>query len=332
MRLAMLCWLLSSCGPVLLGEEERQQDAGRRTEDGALGGPAGSAGTRAPDGLGSATAAPGAVPTVVVRIQPVDCGSCFELQAEGAGGLPPYDYVWEDGSTGAQRRVCAQGAAAAASVVARDSVGARSAPQSVRLETATDGSCQPATGTDAGAAPELCLQTPSFEGTPTPNFGLQLPFEAPPWTACTNPAATNAPQIGNDTISVTGAAPPPTDGVTYVSLGEGQQVSQELCSELDGGAVVHLQLDLSRIDISGGTVPPTERVFLEIWGGLAVDCTQRELLWASEALEIGWKTFCVTLRPSGFTTQLTLRGNSDMSDLALSYLLVDNLRPVDACP
>jgi hypothetical protein len=79
-------------------------------------------------------------------------------------------------------------------------------------------------------------------------------------------------------------------------------------------------------------VPQTEAVFLEIWGGLGVDCSQYERLWASTAVDNAWQRFCVTLRPSSFTTQLTLRGSSDMTSPSPAYVLVDNLQPVDSCP
>jgi hypothetical protein len=182
---------------------------------------------------------------------------------------------------------------------------------------------------DAGPPPRLCLENPSFEGAPV-DFAQPGAFDAPPWSACTNPVGTNMPLIGNDAVSVTSSVPPPTHGVTYLALGEGYQVSQELCSELSGAAVVHLQLDLARIDFGG--IPQSEQVFLEIWGGLSVNCSQRELLWASPALQAGWQPYCATLQPTEFMTQLTLRGNADMTSASPAYVIVDNLQPVDSCP
>lgn len=335
MRLAWVCLLLSSCGPVLLGEEERMRDAGAASEDegAATGnGAAPVAGAGAPGSVGTGTASPVAEPVVVVRIQPVEC-ACFDLRAEVIGGVPPYDLEWGDGSHGPMRRVCVEGGnVAVAVVVALDAAGTRSAPQSVRLVPATDASCSQEPPGDEPTGAELCLQNPSFEGTPAPTVSMGQPFDAPPWTACTNPEMPNLPQIGNTNQSATISVPPPTDGVTYVAIGEGQQVSQELCRELEADETVHLQLDIARIDISAGAASLSEQVFLQIWGGLATDCSLHERLWASPSLQLGWQSFCVTLQPSVLTTQLTLRTATDMSELSLGYLLVDNLRPVDACP
>jgi hypothetical protein len=165
------------------------------------------------------------------------------------------------------------------------------------------------------------------------NFGQDQAFDAAPWSACTNPVVTNTPDIGNETVAQTlGTIPAPTDGVTFLALGEGEQVSQAFCSPLPEDAPVSLELDLARINIGAGLVPETEQVFLEVWGGLSVDCSRRELLWASPALDVGWTRYCITLRPRAFLTQLTLRANSDLTQPTPGYLLVDNLKPVDRCP
>ena len=331
---AVLCLLLWGCGPVLLGEEVALQDADADA-NGNAGAQAGAAGTDDASSATAGTSAPntGSGPAVAVRVKPLDCGKCFELQAEGTGGEPPYRFEWTDGSLLAQREVCIEDAALELSVVAADATDLRSEPQTIRLEAGDDAGCaEIVEPVDAGPTPRLCLENPSFEGTPAPDFGLEPAFDAAPWSVCTNPMRTNVPRIGNDTASLTGTVPPPTDGVTYMALGEGDQVSQELCSQVPSGVPLYLQLDLSRIDLGGGVVPQTEAVFLEIHGGLSVDCSQHELLWASPALETGWQHFCVTLQPDSFMTQLTLRANSDMTSASPAYLLVDNMQPVDSCP
>ena len=327
-----MCVLLLGlgCGPVVLGEEEGLLHAGTNGNGGSAG--AAVTGDVPSAGVGSGVQDAGPPPAVTVRIKPVDCGTCFELQAEGSGGRPPYAFEWEDGSLGAQRRVCTEDMALVLSVVALDAADSRSSPQMIRLESAADASCaEPMQPTDASPAAELCLENPSLEGTPV-DFTQPSAFDAPPWSACTNPERANMPMIGNDTVSLTSAVPPPADGMTYLGLGEGDQVSQALCSDLPGGVPVHLQRDLARVDLGGGVVPQTEQVFLEIWGGLSVDCSQRELLWASPGLQTGWRRFCVTLQPSSFMTQLTLRGNADMTSASPAYLIVDNLQPVAGCP
>jgi hypothetical protein len=335
----VLCVVLVGCGPVLLGEEERAP-AGSHAGEAGSGSSANGEGTRDastdPGATGGAHSA-AAQPVVVVHLTPLDCGRCFTLRAEGSGGTPPYVIEWGDGAQGAERKVCVDDSAGLAlSVVARDAADARSAAQSIQLE-ATDGGC-PLPTVPARPAPSagLCLKNPSLEGTPAPNLGQDQAFDAAPWSACIDSASPpamqpNTPDIGNESIAVT-PVPPPTDGNTYLALGEGEQVSQALCGELQAGTAVSLALDLQSFDISGGAVPSTEQVFLEIWGGLAADCSQRERLWASPGLAMGWKRYCVTLQPTAYTTQLTLRATSDMSSLMPGYLFVDNLQPVASCP
>lgn len=331
MWLAPLLLFLIACEPVILGEEQRAQDGDSDDDVDAEGDGSAEHDAAAAPGTGSVQSAEPS-PVVVVRIKPLDCGTCFELEAEGDGGLPPYIFQWDDGSRAARRSVCLADAATALTVVAVDANDARSAPQTLHLQGDVDAGCgeQPA-ATDAGPAPRLCLENLSFEGTPGINMGQAGGFDAPPWNACTNPLRDNTPDIGNETIAFTPGVPAPIDGLTYVALGEGEQVSQGLCAQAPS-APVSLELDLSRIDLGGGVVPETERVFLEIWGGLGVDCSQRELLWASPGLQSGWQRFCVTLQPQSYLTQLTLRANADMTLLSPAYLLVDNLKPVDACP
>jgi hypothetical protein len=335
MRPLLLGLLLAGCGPVLLGEEQALGPAGSDGNDDEVtvpgSGAAGSVASSDDGGVSSGAADAGMPPAVVIGIRPLDCGRCFELTAEASGGVPPYELAWDDGLREPLRRVCVD-AALVLSVVAVDAAGARSAAASVRLDGGGDAGCaEPAQPTDAGPPPMLCLENASFEGTPAVNLGVDQAFDAPPWSACTNPVLPNTPDIGNESVAATMSVPAPTDGTTFLALGEGEQVSQALCSEISGAAELHLQLDLSRVDLSE-IAPQTEQVFLQIWSGLSVDCSQRELLWASPALSIGWQTFCVTLRPRSYTTQITLRAGADLTSPSPAYLLVDNLQPVESCP
>jgi hypothetical protein len=219
------------------------------------------------------------------------------------------------------------------SVVALDADRARSAPQAIHLGSADDGGCsEPVAPPEPEPRAMLCLQNPSFEGTAAPNLGQDQAFDAMPWSTCTNAAIANTPDIGNDTIAQTPGVPKPIDGLTFLGLAEGEQVSQAVCSPLSDGAPTSFELDLARIDLGGDLTPDTESVFLEVWGGLTVDCSQRELLWASPALQPGWQRHCVTLRPRAFMTQLTLRANADLTQSSTAYLLLDNLKPVADCP
>ena len=330
MRLAVLCLLLSSCGPVLLGEEELAQDSGEPGEAGGAGPKHDATPPNDPIKTGDA----GMVPRVSVRILPLDCGKCFDLHAEGSGGTPPYEFEWEDGTARAQRTVCPETTPVPYSVVARDAASARSTPHTIELRAASDAGCPaPAMPPVQPPRPLVCLKNTSLEGTPAANFGQSEGFDAEPWSACTNPETSNTPHIGNAELAQTlGTIPDPTDGNTFLALGEGAQVSQALCKPLEDDGPISLQLDLTRINIGAGVVPETEQVFLEIWAGLSVNCSRHELLWASGPLEVGWKTYCVTLRPRAFFTQLTLRANADGSLVTPVYLLVDNIKPVESCP
>jgi hypothetical protein len=276
---------------------------------------------------------PGPLPTVSVRITAFDCGRCFALQAEASGGRPPYDFEWEDGTHSAVRRVCVENVDAVLTVAVRDAAALRSETQTIHLQGVADAGCpEPEIPMQPAPKPKACLKNLSFEGTPAANFGQAGDFDAAPWSTCTDPGATNTPDIGNDTVAQTlGPIPKPTDGNTFLALGEGEQVSQEFCSPLPD-APVSFEMDLTRLNIGAGLVPETEEVFLEIWGGLSVDCSRRELLWLSAALPMGWDHYCVTLRPHSYMTQIVLRATADMTLGTPAYLAIDNLKPVDSCP
>jgi hypothetical protein len=323
---AVLCLFVSSCGPVMLGDEPGMS--------------AGSSSEVVPTHDASVPMEPASVrdanvvPQVSVRIKSIDCGKCFDLEAQAWGGQPPYEFEWSDGTIRAQRTVCLANADLTLSVTARDATASRSEPQAVRLERAVDIDCpKPMVLPAPPVRPKLCLENLSFEGTPAANFGQDQAFDAPPWSACTNPMATNTPDVGNNTVAQTlGTIPEPTDGLTFLALGEGEQVSQPFCGPIPDDTPMSVELDLARLNIGAGIVPETEQVFLEVWGGLSVNCSRRELLWASPPLQTGWQHYCMTLRIRSFMTQLTLRTNSDMTLPTPAYLLVDNLKPVDGCP
>jgi hypothetical protein len=274
---------------------------------------------------------------VSVSVEPVDCGKCFDVRAAGSGGQSPYEFEWDDGTRRGSRLVCPSTGTVKVSVVAHDAASARSDMQEVTLTSQADAGCPEPPPPPIATPPSLlCLENPSFEGTPAANLGQPDAFDAQPWSACVNVGmprdVPNTPDIGNETIPQNiVVAPKATDGDTYLALGESEQVSQPFCNTIDANASLSLQLDLSKVDLTNGLSLP-EKVFLEIWGGLAVDCSQRELLWASPALEPGWKTFCVTLHPHSFMNQITLRANSNQASAAPAYLLLDNLKPMDRCP
>lgn len=314
MRAVWATLILSGCGAVHLGDER----AGSGSDGGTDAAADSDAATLAGDDAGSLRA------SLSVRADLACDAGCYGLSASASGGQAPYSFEWEDGSHEAERRVCTT--PSAISVTVSDADGARDRAELSLLD-----------GSDAGCpapTPLLCLENPSFEGKPEPNLGLPNVFDAAPWSACTEPGASNTPEVVNDTIEqLIAAIPKPTHGETFLGMTEDERASQKLCRVVSAGSTLSLALDLSRLYLGAGVVPDTERPFLEIWGGVAADCSSRELLWASPPLEMGWKRYCVTLRPSQFMDLISLHARSDgVSATLVSYLLVDNLEPVRECP
>jgi hypothetical protein len=265
------------------------------------------------------------VPYALLAVTPSDCGRCYDLIANAAGGTPPYQYQWEDGSRSQTRRVCAQGGQAPiVTVVVQDKNAVHSAPSVTQLAAEdVDASCP-----SEAKAHRLCIMNPSFEGTAAVNVGQN--FDAVPWSTCSNDSSTsNTPDVASDALVVIGNVPKVPNGATYVALGQGEQVSQALCEDVPGGSKLAFKLDATRIDLTPGD---TTKLFLEVWGGIAADCSQRKLLWASAALASTWTTLCIPLQTSEFMNQLTLRSKTDVASPFPEYMALDNLVPVDQCP
>jgi hypothetical protein len=330
MRLAVLGLLLVDCSPVLLGEEPASDAGVHHSVDRPVTVEAGVVADAAKSG--------GTLPTLRVSVKPVDCGACFELQVIPGDGQPPYVFEWSDGSVAVQRKVCVDAGDLVLSVSARDAAGARSTPQMIRLEALADASCPTTMPPTAAEPPLLCIQNASFEGAPIVNIGQTGGFDGGPWSDCVNAttggAMPNLPNIGNKSAVQTSAmaVPDPTEGLTYLELTEGAQVSQTLCAALDRDATFSVELDLTRIDLGDGAAAESEAAFLELWGGLSVDCSQRELLWASPVAQVGWHHYCLSFHPQSYMDQITLRANTDMTQASLAFLAIDHLKPVDACP
>jgi hypothetical protein len=330
-----VCWLFAACEPVLLSGDEPQAGAAAPLPSASASADAGSDSAQLPvsPAAGSlATSKPAteqdrdaATPRVLITVTPHNCGRCFELRADAAGGLPPYAYEWDDGSQDPLRHVCVGSNPLGVSVVVQDAAAARSAPTAARLIAGDDaGRCM----SSAQRQPRLCLMNPSFEGTAAVNLGKN--FDAVPWSACSNSADANTPDLVNDSLDLmSGLAPKPINGVTYVALSKGEQVSQALCEPLLPGDAVSLQLDLTRINLAPGD---TTHVFLEIFGGHAADCSQHQLLWASPPLQSGWTRYCIKLRAVDGMDAILLQAQTDTDSLVRQYLAVDNLVPLDACP
>lgn len=270
-------------------------------------------------------------PTVELTVKSIDCGTCFELTANGFGGTPPYSYEWDDGSISNSRLLCLQSRESAVSVIAVDAAGSRSIAGVLTLQPTTEN-----TDCSEDLTPALlCLRNRSFEGTAAINTGQS--FDATPWSDCvdaTTAAAagmnltTNTPDIASDALDpVTGIAPPPTDGITYLAMTAGEQASQPLCEVLPAHATTSLRLDAMRFDLVG------PELYLQIWGSDSSSCTRRQLLWTSPALQTTWQNYCVTLDANDAIDQLTLRADAPMPVpmLMTTYLAVDNIVPVKSC-
>jgi len=324
---ASVCLLLASCSPVLLHGDDVPADPSMPVPldqlDASAAGSGGMAGSSA---IGEPDAGNEAVPTAVVMVMPVDCGRCFDLLATGAGGTAPYRFEWEDGSLTAERRVC-PATTLEVSVIVQDAIGARSLPYVTRLQAEEDASCP--LPPEPGAL--LCLENPSFEGVPAFNSGLPEAFDASPWSACTSDGAANTPDIGNVDVAQT-PVPPPTDGETFLALGQGEQASQTLCESMGDGDELSVQIDLARHDVTTGGLPVTGTMYVEVWGALSANCERRQLLWASPPLGADWTRYCFKLRPDEAMDQITIRANGDSAAVAPAFVFADNLVPVDACP
>lgn len=324
---AALCLLLASCSPVLLHGDELPEDptlpAPLDRLDASAAGASGGGGSSA---VGDLDAGQPVLPTAIVMVMPVDCGTCFELLATGAGGTAPYRFEWEDGLQSAARRVCPD-VTLEVSVIVQDASGARSLPYVTRLQAEADASCPLLPEPSA----QLCVTNPSFEGVPAFNSGLPETFDASPWSACTSDGAANTPDIGSQSVAQT-PVPPPPDGDTFLALGQGEQASQLLCESMSDDAELSVELNVARHDVTTGGLPVTGTMYVEVWGGLAANCERRQLLWASPPLGESWTKYCFKLRPAEAMDQITIRANGDNGALAPAYVFADNLVPVDDCP
>jgi hypothetical protein len=257
------CLLLAACEPVLLVADEGNAGVGARqsqatkardastsadADDAEMTAQSVAAGTAAPPPSSSPDPA---TPEVMLSVKAIDCGSCFDLVASGKGGVPPYQYEWEDGTHNERRRVCVGSSELEVWVVAQDIAGARSNAYVTQLQTEFPDSTCPA----RRPASRMCLENPSFEGTAAINTGQM--FAAMPWSDCTDPSnsTANTPDIANNNLDqVTMLAPVPTNGDTYLALSTGEQASQKLCEALNAGSKTSLVLDASRIELGGPDV------------------------------------------------------------------------------
>lgn len=252
-----------------------------------------------------------------LRIECPDTCASVELVAQG--GAPPYAFTWDDATTDAKRQLCPTADATLHASV-RDADGTtRSAALSVQLVACTTG--------------HLCADNESFEGKPSVGAEWLLSdFDAAPWQACRDPGtdASSAPKV---VARASGDEfPAPSDGDSYLYLESNPPargfVGQPLCGSLARGSVYSFKVDLAYAaeNRTGMQINPGQ---LEVYASSNA-CQRDELLWTSPHLTTGFRTYCVTLKPTRTATALILSPISPSSGAAAVF--VDHLVAVDSCP
>lgn len=272
----------------------------------------------APEGADSAV-------SVQLSVTPAadSCGDCFAVSAAGPDPQVAYTFLWDDGSTAANRRICSD----------------EHPPHSVTLRDPNTLACASAIvgplpfvdlcGVDAGppVAP-LCLSNGSFEAQGAGGgTTLSSDLDAAPWQVCGEPP--NFAQLVDSNMVSLFTLPQPTEGQTYLTLSADDQVSQALCAPLGAGTSFSFRFDLAHNDVAqDGMISPV----LEVWGGPAATCEPAELLWSSPALATsGWRSFCGTAKLQKPMASITLLAKTSAVLPSPYEVLVDNLRAVASC-
>jgi hypothetical protein len=271
---------------------------------------------------------------VTVTFVTLSCSdACATVEAVGTGGYLPYTFRWDDGSTTATRQVCPTSSTNYSVKVADTGTSGEfpRAPETVQVPLAANViACPDGGSADAGSG-GLCLSNPSFEGAAS----FTTSFTAPPWANCAPPYADDVWILNASTpIAVPGGSQLPglaaTDGDTYLAVDSNaetvgfQAASEPLCAPLQAGVSYSLELDIASPTAGNPNLAPGA---LKIYGG-TTSCSQAEVLWTSPVAGSTWGTFCATFTPTHETTYLSLQGASTAS----SYIYVDHLVPVAACP
>jgi hypothetical protein len=321
--LAIVALLLAGCG------KQQQLALDRGGDDG---------GVFSPD-LGDAGGASGLDAHieqnhVTVTFVTVSCsGGCADVQAVGTGGYPPYTFAWEDGSSGASRRVCPTSTASyRVTVTDKGTSGEFARPaESVQVPL----SANVLACTDGGAGGALCIANPSFEGTAA--LDLADNFDAPPWSEC---GVFQGADLWSDTQNVEGVAGiKASQGSTYARMGwpgplsnGGEIVSETTCAPMSAGTAYSMTIDLAY------EAAFAEPGYLELWGASA-QCGEEELLWTSPIVGTAWETYCVSFTPKTDLTALTLKPRVEADAQAPAdgtpietILFADNIVPVASCP
>lgn len=250
----------------------------------------------------------------------IECpDTCASLTLAAHGGTPPYTFTWDDASHDMTRQLCPMADVTLHASV-RDADGmTRSAALALRLVACATG--------------HLCAENASFEGQPS--IGAQWllnNFDAAPWDACrdTGTDASSAPKVA--TRASGDEFPAPSEGDSYLYLESNPPargfVGQTLCAPLARGSVYSFKIDLAYAaeNRAGMQINPAQ---LEVYASSNA-CQRDELLWTSPHLTTGFRTYCVTLKPTRAATALILNPIGPTSGEAATF--VDHLQAVDSCP
>ncbi len=338
--LVSLCFACSASPKINVGNEG----------DGSVAGNGGASGFGGVGGFGGGDNAlvahieepPG---TMAIDVVTISCaGECAEVIAVATGGNDPYTFQWNDGVTSAARTLCAD-ATTAFTVTVRDTPiddpEFHYDAQTVTAEvTAIVDLCPPDGGVPDGGdggvpGDALCIENPSFEGTPSALPGA--PFDALPWDPCPN--GVNAGHVVNATNSTsTWTFPQPTDGNTSGAIGTNSgfggsaYLAQTLCEPIPAGEARSFLIDVARNPMSGSGVEAMDAQ-IQIYGGSGTRCSEAELLWTSPLLTPEWQTVCVTLTPDAPVTSLAFKPLGDGNPLFLGLMgaVIDHIVPVTSC-
>ena len=354
-----LAWVACSTEPqkITVGYRPSEVGAARTQHDASVAGarmpeagedaPAPQAGSGAAgkgDDLG-AKIAMGEVTVDVIRLQ-CDAG-CAEVSAIARGGNPPYEFVWDDGTKGAMRKLCPDTPGKRSVKVTDTEVASLEFSYSAQTVSAD-------VTTQVSECRQLCLENPSFEGKPAINVPGTNAFDGGPWINCNlfSPDILNETVLSADAFNVNmERAIKASEGSTYLVMYDNsfaantppsayqfECVSQKLCQPLQAGEQYNFTVDLA-FDNGPWFYSGNGQGKLEVWGGTDLGAAT-EQLWVSPMVGKTWQRYCVTFTPKQDLSYLTLKPshyeltttlNDEGIAITATGVFVDNIVPVQSC-